>query len=155
MHASRRVTGIGNSVVSVRTKRCLGSDSQMIKGKFEWAAVADQFQPHFLVRPHEMEITPGSASSRSSKLQSLDARRVIYCNDDDESVLMAQVYDASNSFWKFQYKLLSIFRIILLSTGLRTSTCTICRRGTTRQWLYRYRACFDCLLLGLQTDFAQ
>ncbi len=70
------------------------------------AAVADQFQPHFVnpdlmrwelhrCRVVEMTLKPGA--------RNVDARRIIYCDEDTGSAIMAEVYDAQNVLWKFQH----------------------------------------------------
>ena len=76
--------------------------------KFNVASPSEQFQPHFFnpdlvrwelhrVKVVEMTLQPGS--------RNVDARRTIYCDDDGGSAVMADVYDASGAFWKFQHNL--------------------------------------------------
>ncbi len=80
--------------------------------KFNVAAISDQFKPHFInpdltrwelhrVKVVEMTLKPNS--------RNVDARRIIYCDDDAGSALMGDVYDASGALWKFQHNLPAIF----------------------------------------------
>ena len=80
--------------------------------KFNIASVAEQFQPHFInpeltrwelhrVRVVEMTLKPGA--------RNVDTRRIIYCDEDTGSALMAEIYDASGSLWKFQHNLPVIY----------------------------------------------
>ncbi len=80
--------------------------------KFNSAAIADQFQPDFInpdltrwelhrVKVVNMTLLPGS--------RNVDARRVMYYDDDGGSALMADVYDASGALWKFQHNMPGIF----------------------------------------------
>ena len=48
-----------------------------------------------------MTLLPGS--------RNVDARRVMYYDDDGGSALMADVYDASGALWKFQHNMPGIF----------------------------------------------
>ena len=74
--------------------------------KFNAATIADQFQPHFInpdlirwelhrMRVVEMTLKPGA--------RNVDARRIVYCDEDGGSALMGDIYDASGSYWKFQH----------------------------------------------------
>ncbi len=76
--------------------------------KFNIATVADQYMPHFInpevvrwelhrVRVVEMTLKPGA--------RNVDARRILYCDEDASAALMADVYDASGSLWKFQHNI--------------------------------------------------
>ena len=76
------------------------------------AAIADQFMPHFInpditrwelhrCRVVEMTVKPDS--------RNVDARRIIYCDEDAGSALMAEIYDANQALWKFQHGMPSIF----------------------------------------------
>ena len=80
--------------------------------KFNVAAVSDQFMPHFIspdvtrwelhrVRVVEMTLKAGA--------RNVDARRIIYCDEDTGGALMGDVYDASGSLWKFQHTMPSIY----------------------------------------------
>ncbi len=80
--------------------------------KFYPAAVSDQLLPHFInpeltrwelhrVRVVEMTLKPGA--------RNVDARRVIYCDEDTGSAVAADVYDASGTLWKFQHTLPAIY----------------------------------------------
>ncbi len=76
--------------------------------KFNAAAIADQFKSHFInpdltrwelhrVRAVELTLKPGA--------RNVDARRMIYCDEDTGSAVMGEIYDSSGSLWKFQHNL--------------------------------------------------
>ncbi len=75
------------------------------------APLADQLLPHFLnpdlvrwelhrVNVVEMTVKPGS--------RNVDARRMIYCDEDTGGAVLGEVYDAQGSLWKFQHTLPTI-----------------------------------------------
>ncbi len=80
--------------------------------KFNVAAISDQFQPHFLnpdVTRWELHRVKVVEMTLKSGYRNVDARRIIYCDDDGGSAVMADVYDASGALWKFQHNFPSLF----------------------------------------------
>ena len=80
--------------------------------KFCAAEPGDQFKTHFInpnliryelhrCRVVEMTLKPGS--------RNVDARRIIYCDEDTGSAVMGEVYDASGSLWKFEHMVPCIY----------------------------------------------
>jgi hypothetical protein len=70
-----------------------------------------QLLPHFMnpdfvrwelhrVRVVEMTVKQGS--------RNVDARRIVYCDEDTGSAIMGEVYDAQGSLWKFQHMMPAI-----------------------------------------------
>jgi hypothetical protein len=70
------------------------------------AAAADQFQPHF-VNPDLMRWELHRCRVVEMRLKSgarnVDARRIVYCDEDTGSAIMGEVYDAQDALWKFQH----------------------------------------------------
>ncbi len=80
--------------------------------KYCVAAISEQFKAHFVnpevtrwelhrVKVVEMTLKPGS--------RNVDARRIIYCDDDAGNAIMGDVYDASGTLWKFLHSLPTIY----------------------------------------------
>ncbi len=76
------------------------------------ATIADQFKTHFLnpdvtrwelhrVRVVEMTLKPGS--------RNVDARRILYCDEDTGSAVLCDIFDASGSLWKYLHNIPAIF----------------------------------------------
>ena len=80
--------------------------------KFSNASISNQFLTHFInpdltrwelhrVKVVEMTLQPGS--------RNVDVKRVLYCDDDSGSAIMADIYDASGALWKFQHNMPAIY----------------------------------------------
>ena len=80
--------------------------------KFNIASVAEQFSDHFIspevtrwelhrMRVVELTLKPGA--------RNVDARRIVYCDEDTGGALMGDVYDASGALWKFQHSMPVIY----------------------------------------------
>jgi hypothetical protein len=74
--------------------------------KFNSAPVEQQYLPHFVnpdlvrwelhrCRVVELTLKPG--------YRNVDARRIIYCDEDTGAAVMGEVYDANGGLWKLQY----------------------------------------------------
>jgi hypothetical protein len=80
--------------------------------KATYATIQEQFLPHFFnpdltrwelhrVRVVEMTVKPGS--------RNVDAKRIIYCDEDTGSALVGEVYDANGSLWKLLHNMPCIY----------------------------------------------